>query len=78
MQILFTAYRPCTAIPRYFSLHLLLCIYPDGHVYYQHGPGTGWYWDNNEYDLLVEKIVSKIEILDMKFDDPTKEEDNQN
>ena len=26
MQILFTAYRPCTAIPRYFSLHLLLCF----------------------------------------------------
>ena len=26
MQILFTAYRPCTATPRYFGLHLLLCI----------------------------------------------------
>ena len=26
LQILFTAYRPCIAIPRYFSLHLLLCF----------------------------------------------------
>ena len=29
IQILFTAYRPCTAIPRYFSLHLLLCQQQD-------------------------------------------------
>ena len=67
-----------TMVGRYNDDNEVAAIYPDGHVYYQHGPGTGWYWDNNEYDLLVEKIVSKIEILDMKFDDPTKEEDNQN
>ena len=65
-------------VGRYNDDNEVAAIYPDGHVYYQHSPGTGWYWDNNEYDLLVEKIVSKIEILDMKFDDPTKEEANQN
>merc|ERR1712106_90712 len=39
----------------------------DGYVYYQHGPDEGWYWDNNEYDLLVERTVKKIELLDLQY-----------
>ena len=41
----------------------------DGYVYYQLGPGEGWYWDNNEYDLLVEKTVTKIELLELDYGD---------
>ena len=29
----------------------------DGYVYYQYGPGTNYAWDNNEYDLLIEKLT---------------------
>ena len=46
----------------------------DGYVYYQRGPGTNWYWDNNEYDLLVEKTVTKIELLELDYGDIMKEE----
>eukprot|EP00092_Neocalanus_flemingeri_P093696 GFUD01119100.1.p1 GENE.GFUD01119100.1~~GFUD01119100.1.p1 ORF type:complete len:369 (+),score=68.54 GFUD01119100.1:2-1108(+) len=41
----------------------------DGYVYYQHGPDEGWYWDNNEYDLLVERSVTKIELLELDYGD---------
>ena len=46
MQILFTAYRPCTAIPRYFSLHLLLCLDPQAGVKKQKGSFRVTYCDD--------------------------------
>jgi len=39
----------------------------DGYVYYQ-GRG-GWFWDNNEYDLLIEKSVTKVELLKLDYGD---------
>jgi len=59
-----------TMVGRYNDYKEVGSIYPDGHVYYQHGPGEGWYWDNNEYSLLVEKEVTKIETLEMNFGSP--------
>ena len=47
-----------------------------GYIYYAErqyslfsGEGLYWYWDDNEYDLLVEMTVEKIEILELKFGD---------
>jgi len=43
----------------------------DGYVYYQDANAEGqydaWYWDNNEYDLLVERGVKKIEVLNLTY-----------
>ena len=33
-------------------------INKDGLVFYQQGLGYAWYWDNNEYDLLIEKAAT--------------------
>ena len=49
----------------------------NGYVYYQHGPGEGRYWDNNEYDLLVEKTVTKIELLELDYGDIIKREERR-
>lgn len=35
-------------------------IRKDGLVFYQRGMGSNWYWDNNEYDLLVERDATGI------------------
>ena len=35
-------------------------ITKDGYVYYTYGLGSALYWDNNEYDLLVERTVTGI------------------
>ena len=42
----------------------------EGYVYYQHGPGEGWYWDNDEYDIMVERSVKKIELLELDYKEP--------
>ena len=45
----------------------------EGYVYYQNGVSDDqccWYWDDNEYDLLIEKIVVKVELLDIKYESP--------
>ena len=46
----------------------------DGHVYYQDASAEGkyesWYWDNNEYDLLTERSVKKIEVLNLTYEEP--------
>ena len=47
----------------------------EGYVYYQNGVSDDeccWYWDNNEYDLLIEKTVVRSELLDIKYDSPIK------
>ena len=35
------------------------------------GPGWDhkWYWDDNQYELMVEEAVTKIEILELKYGD---------
>ena len=35
-------------------------ITKDGYVFYQQGLGSALYWDNNEYDLLVERSATGI------------------
>ena len=40
----------------------------NAYVYYQHGIdkwGSHWYWDNNEYDLLVERAATGIVCQDI-------------
>ena len=47
----------------------------EGYVYYQHGVSDKqccWYWDDNEYDLLIEKTVVRSELLDINYDSPIK------
>ena len=39
----------------------------DGYVFYQQGLGSAWYWDDNEYDLLVERAATGIEILELSY-----------
>ena len=56
-------------LARYHDDHETSLVDGDGYVYYQHGPGDNWYWDNNEYDLLVEKTVTKIELLELDYGD---------
>ena len=31
-----------------------------------------WYWDNNEYDLLIDNTVVRSELLDINYDSPIK------
>ena len=58
--------------------HLVLTSYEnnnamidsDGYVYYQYGPGTRYAWDNNEYDLLIERTAKEIELLELNYGDP--------
>ena len=42
----------------------------EGYVYYHDEPFKKWHWDNNEYDLLVERTVKKIELLELSYEDP--------
>ena len=42
----------------------------EGYVYYQLGPGEGWNWDNNEYDLLIERSAKEIELIELNYGDP--------
>ena len=42
-------------------------IRKDGLVFYQRGLGSELYWDNNEYELLVERAATGIEILELSY-----------
>ena len=46
-------------------------INKDGLVFYQQGLGSAWYWDNNEYDLLVERAATGVEILELNYGEVT-------
>ena len=45
-----------------------------GYVYYHKEPYQDWYYDGNEYDLLVERTVRNIELLELTYEDPIKSE----
>merc|ERR1712110_372030 len=63
-------------IGRYNDYKEVALVDGTGHVFYNHGPnyphgpGEGWYWDNNEYDLLIERSVKKIELLELDYKEP--------
>eukprot|EP00092_Neocalanus_flemingeri_P023667 GFUD01025669.1.p1 GENE.GFUD01025669.1~~GFUD01025669.1.p1 ORF type:complete len:371 (+),score=57.88 GFUD01025669.1:110-1222(+) len=62
-------------IGRYNDYNEPAMVDGNGYVYYQNGISERqccWYWDNNEYDLLIEKTVSRAELLDVDYDTPIK------
>ena len=47
-------------VGRYNDYDETALITKDGYVFYTEGLGSALYWDNNEYDLLVERTVTGI------------------
>ena len=43
----------------------------DGYVYHrEHSFASNWYWDNNQYKLLVEKGIKAYKLIDINYDFP--------